>query len=251
MINILLSGVSGAMGATLQQIIAANPDTQVVAGFDQKNITTLPFPVYSDLDNCTEAVDAIIDFSHFAAFPAIFGFARSRKIPIVIATTGLSEADLAAIKEGSQEFPVFKTANLSLGINLIAKMLKEMVAKLESGFDIEIIEKHHNKKLDAPSGTALLLADAINDGLVTKKDYTYGRYGRDAKRTENELGIHAIRGGTIPGEHSVIFAGNDEIIEVNHMALSKKVFAEGAVKAAQYLVGQAPGLYDMAMVVND
>jgi 4-hydroxy-tetrahydrodipicolinate reductase len=130
-------------------------------------------------------------------------------------------------------------------------MLTDMVGKLESGFDIEIIEKHHNKKLDAPSGTALLLADAINDGLVTKKDYTYGRYGRDAKRSENELGIHAIRGGTIPGEHSVIFAGNDEIIEVNHIALSKKVFAEGAVKAAQYLVGQAPGLYDMAMVVND
>lgn len=251
MINILLSGVSGAMGGTLQQIIAANPDTQVVAGFDHQAMTTLPFPVYTNLEKCTEAIDVIIDFSHFAAFPAIFGFARSRKIPIVIATTGLSDDDLSAIKEGSQEFPVFKTANLSLGINLIAKMLKEMVTKLESGFDIEIIEKHHNKKLDAPSGTALLLADAINDGLETKKDYIYGRYGRDAKRTENELGIHAIRGGTIPGEHSVIFAGNDEIIEVNHMALSKKVFAEGAVKAAQYLVGKEPGLYDMAMVVND
>lgn len=251
MINILLSGVSGAMGGTLQQIIAANPDTQVVAGFDQQTNTSLPFPVYTDLAACTEAVDVIIDFSHFAAFPAIFGFAKSNKIPIVIATTGLSADDLAAIKAGSQEFPVFKTANLSLGINLIAKMLTEMVAKLESGFDIEIIEKHHNKKIDAPSGTALLLADAINAGLESKKDYCFGRYGRDAKRTENELGIHAIRGGTIPGEHSVIFAGNDEIIEVNHMALSKKVFAEGAVKAAQFLVGQAPGRYDMAMVVND
>lgn len=251
MINILLSGVSGAMGGTLQQIIAANPDTQVVAGFDQQTNTSLPFPVYTDLAACTEAVDVIIDFSHFAAFPAIFGFAKSNKIPIVIATTGLSADDLAAIEAGSQEFPVFKTANLSLGINLIAKMLTEMVAKLESGFDIEIIEKHHNKKIDAPSGTALLLADAINAGLESKKDYCFGRYGRDAKRTENELGIHAIRGGTIPGEHSVIFAGNDEIIEVNHMALSKKVFAEGAVKAAQYLVGKAPGLYDMAMVVND
>ncbi|MBU4541624.1 MAG: 4-hydroxy-tetrahydrodipicolinate reductase [Acetobacterium sp.] len=251
MINILLSGVSGAMGGTLQQIIAANPDTQVVAGFDQQTNTSLPFPVYTDLAACTEAIDVIIDFSHFAAFPKIFGFAKSNKIPIVIATTGLSADDLAAIEAGSQEFPVFKTANLSLGINLIAKMLTEMVAKLESGFDIEIIEKHHNKKIDAPSGTALLLADAINAGLESKKDYCFGRYGRDAKRTENELGIHAIRGGTIPGEHSVIFAGNDEIIEVNHMALSKKVFAEGAVKAAQYLVGKAPGLYDMAMVVND
>ncbi|MDK2943015.1 MAG: 4-hydroxy-tetrahydrodipicolinate reductase [Acetobacterium sp.] len=251
MINILLSGVSGAMGATLQQIITANPNTQVVAGFDQQANTSLPFPVYTNLETCAEAVDVIIDFSHFAAFPKIFGFAKSKKIPIVIATTGLSETDLTAIKEGSLEFPVFKTANLSLGINLIAKMLNEMVAKLESGFDIEIIEKHHNKKQDAPSGTALLLADAINEGLETKKDYTFGRHGRDTKRTENELGIHAIRGGTIPGEHSVIFAGNDEIIEVNHMALSKKVFAEGAVKAAQYLVGKAPGLYDMSMVVND
>ncbi len=251
MINILLSGVSGAMGTTLQQIIAANPDTQVVAGFDHQEITNLPFPVYSDLKNCNEMVDVIIDFSHFTAFNGIFSFARSKKIPIVIATTGLSDDNLVTIKEGAKEFPVFKTANLSLGINLIAKMLKEMVGKLESGFDIEIIEKHHNKKLDAPSGTALLLADAINDGLETKKDYSYGRYGRDAKRSENELGIHAIRGGTIPGEHSVIFAGNDEIIEVNHMALSKKVFAEGAVRAAQYLVGKEAGLYDMSMVVND
>ena len=251
MTKILLTGVSGAMGCMLQQVIAATPDCEVVAGFDQKENHSLPFPVYTDLENCQEKVDVIIDFSHFKAFPGIFAYAKTNKVPIVIATTGLSEADLNAIDEGSKEFPIFKTANMSLGINLLAKALREMAGKLESGFDIEIIEKHHNKKIDAPSGTALLLADAVNDGLAQKKDYTFGRYGRDCKRTENEMGIHAIRGGTIAGEHTVIFAGNDEIIEVKHTALSKKVFAEGAVKAALYLVDKNPGLYDMSMVVSD
>lgn len=251
MIKILLTGVSGAMGCMLQQVIAATPDCEVVAGFDQSTNASLPFPVYTNLDDCQEKVDAIIDFSHFKAFPAVFAYAKANKIPYVIATTGLSAADLTAIDEGSKEFPVFKTANMSLGVNLLAKALREMAGKLEHGFDIEIIEKHHNKKIDAPSGTALLLADAVNDGLTQKKDYTYGRSGRDCKRTENEMGIHAIRGGTIVGEHTVIFAGNDEIIEVKHTALSKKVFAEGAVKAALFLVGKEPGLYDMSMVVSD
>jgi 4-hydroxy-tetrahydrodipicolinate reductase len=251
MLNILLSGVSGAMGSMLQQVIAATPECQVVAGFDHLEINTLPFPVYTDLERCREDVDVIIDFSHYKAFPAIFGFAKEHRIPIVIATTGLSEDDLKAIEDGSKEIPIFKTANMSVGINLIAKVLKEMAGTLETGFDIEIIEKHHNKKIDSPSGTALLLADAVNDGLENKKEYTFGRYGRDAKRMENEMGIHAVRGGTIPGEHTVMFAGNDEIIEIKHMALSKKVFAEGAVRAAQYLANKEAGLYDMSMVISE
>lgn len=251
MLNILLTGISGAMGAMLQQIIANTSECRVVAGFDHHENTSLPFPVYTNLDDCKEAVDVIIDFSHFKAFPTIFAYASTHKIPIVIATTGLSDDDLEAINHGANTFPVFKTANMSIGINLIAKILKEMAGPLENGFDIEIIEKHHNKKIDAPSGTALLLADAINEGLENKKDYTYGRYGRDAKRSENEMGIHAIRGGTIPGEHTVMFAGNDEIIEIKHMALSKKVFAEGAVRAAQYLVTKETGLYDMSMLINE
>ena len=250
MINILLSGVSGAMGATLQQIIAANPDTQVVAGFDQQALNTLPFPVYNDLTKCTEAVDVIIDFSHFAAFPAIFGFARSHKIPIVIATTGLSEADLAAIDEGAIEFPVFKTANLSLGINLIAKMLTEMVAKLESGFDIEIIEKHHNQKIDAPSGTALMLADAICEEIDKPMKYEYDRHSKREKRSKNEIGMHAVRGGTIVGEHEIIFAGRDEIITLSHSARSKEIFAVGAVNAAKYMVGKGAGLYTMKDLIK-
>lgn len=251
MLNILLSGVSGAMGETLQHVIQEAPESRIVAGYDGQENTTLPFPVYTNLENCQEKVDVIIDFSHFKAFSGIFGYAKAQKIPIVIATTGLSQDDLAAIDEGAKEFPIFKTANMSLGINILVKALREMAGPLEEGFDIEIIEKHHNKKIDAPSGTALLLADAVNEGLINKKEYTYGRYGRDEKRTKNEMGIHAIRGGTIPGEHTVIFAGNDEIIELKHSALSKKVFAEGALKAAKYIAAKDPGLYDMSMLLND
>lgn len=250
MLNILLSGANGAMGQMLQNLIDNREDFEILAGFDQESNVDSNFPIYSDLSNCHETIDVIIDFSHFKAFPDILKFAKEKKIPIVIATTGLSEDDLQSIKEASKTIPIFKTANLSLGINLLAKALKEMVGSLEEGFDIEIIEKHHNKKADAPSGTALLLADAINEKLKNPKTYTYGREGRTAKRMENEMGIHAIRGGTIPGEHTVIFAGNDEIIEIKHFALSKKVFAEGALKAARYLVDQKPGLYDMSMVIS-
>lgn len=250
MINILLSGVGGAMGHMLQSIIADDPTCKIVAGYDINTGLGTPFPVYSDLNKCQEKADVIIDFSHFKAFDGIFGYAKSTKTPIVIATTGLSDANQAQIEAASKDFPIFKTANLSLGINILAKALREISGALETGFDIEIIEKHHNKKADAPSGTALLLADAVNDGLKNKKDYTYGRQGRDCKRTVGELGIHAIRGGTIPGEHTVLFAGNDELIEIKHTALSKKVFANGAVTAAKYLVNQTPGLYTMETLLD-
>lgn len=244
MLKIMLSGVSGAMGQVLQQIIADDADCEVVAGFDAKDYSA-DFPVYQDLANVDKVADVIIDFSHFSAFDSIFTYARRTKTPIVIATTGLSKENLKTIKEASAEFPVFKTANMSLGINVLAKALKDVAASLEAGFDIEIIEKHHNKKVDAPSGTALLLADAVNEGLTQKKDYTFGRHGLNCKRQPSELGIHAIRGGTIPGEHTVIFAGNDEIIEFKHTALSKKVFANGAVTAAKFLAKQSAGLYNM------
>ncbi len=250
MLNILLSGANGAMGQMLQGLIKNTENCQVIAGFDRDVTNDLSFPIYSDLSTCHEVIDVIIDFSHFKAFPQILKFACDKKIPIVIATTGLSKDDLNTIEEASKTIPIFKTANLSLGINLLAKALQDMVASLEDGFDIEIIEKHHHKKADAPSGTALLLADAINEKLSNPKSYTYGREGRNAKRQNKELGIHAIRGGTIPGEHTVIFAGDDEIIEIKHSALSKKVFAQGALKASQYLVDQKPGLYDMSMLIG-
>ncbi len=248
MLKILLSGVTGAMGQVLDQVIGADPQCTIVAGFDNKPAKR-DYPVYTDLTQCQEVADVIIDFSHFSAFDTIFDYACQTKTPIVVATTGLSDENMVAMKAAAKDLPIFKTANMSLGINVLAKALREMAGALESGFDIEIIEKHHNKKVDAPSGTALLLADAINDGLENKKEYTYGREGRSCKRTENELGIHAIRGGTIPGEHSVLFAGNDEIIEIKHTALSKKVFANGAVEAAKFLVDQEAGLFSMEDVI--
>ncbi|MDO4287919.1 MAG: 4-hydroxy-tetrahydrodipicolinate reductase [Eubacterium sp.] len=251
MLKVLLSGVGGAMGQVLQEVIAAEPDMEIVAGFDKNTDQNTAFPVYSDLKAFDGRADVIIDFSHFSAFDAIFGYARATKTPIVVATTGLSDDNLKTIEAGAKKFPVFKTANMSLGINIIAKALKEMAAALEDGFDIEIIEKHHNKKADAPSGTALLLADAINDGLSAKKEYTYGRQGRSCKRQPSELGIHAVRGGTIPGEHTVLFAGNDELIEIKHTALSKKVFAAGAVKSAKYIAAKNPGLYDMQDLLSE
>lgn len=251
MINILLTGVSGAMGSMLQQIIAATSDCEVVAGFDHLENTSLPFHVYTNLENCQEKVDVIIDFSHFKAFPAIFAYAKAHKIPIVVATTGLSEEDLQAIDQGAKEFPIFKTANMSIGINLLAKALEDIAGKLEDGFDIEIIEKHHNQKIDAPSGTALAIADEINTALTQKYDYIYDRTKVREKRKEKEIGIHSVRGGTIVGEHSIIFAGNDEVIELTHIANSKEVFAIGALKAATFMDGKAPGMYSMSDLINE
>jgi len=250
MLNILLSGVSGAMGQVLQSVIAEAEDAQIVAGFDLKTDCGTPFPVYADLNQCTEQADVIIDFSNYKAFDAIFAYAQKSKTPIVIATTGLTDAHLEEIDAASKTLAIFKTANMSLGINVLAKALRSIAQPFEADFDIEIIEKHHNKKADAPSGTAILLADAVNDALEHKKTYTYGRHGKSCKRTNDELGIHAIRGGTIPGEHSVIFAGNDEVIEIKHTAFSKKVFANGALTAARYLVTKKNGLYDMQALLD-
>lgn len=246
MINVMLSGAGGAMGRVLAGVIAGTPDMTVTAGFDSRPVEA-EFPVYTDPAQCTQPVDVIIDFSHFSAFDTIFGYACEKRIPIVVATTGLSDENMAAIQAASADFPIFKTANMSLGINVIAKVLTEIAGNLAPGFDIEIIEKHHNKKADAPSGTALLLADAINAGLEDKKQYTTVYTG---KRQKEEIGIHAIRGGTIPGEHTVLFAGNDELIEIKHTALSKKIFANGAVTAARFLIDQQPGLYDMQDTIS-
>lgn len=249
MLKIMLSGVSGAMGQVLRNIIADDPDCEVVAGFDARPCDA-PFPVYPDLDTVDKVADVIIDFSHFSAFDAIFGYACRTRTPIVIATTGLSDEQIATAREGARTIPVFKTANLSLGINVLAQALRQMAGYFEKGFDIEIIEKHHHHKADAPSGTALLLADAVNEGLDAPKTYTYGRHGLDCRRQPSELGIHAIRGGTIPGEHTVLFAGDDEVIEIKHTALSKKVFANGAVIAAKFLAEKEKGLYNMDDVIQ-
>lgn len=247
MIKVLLSGVDGAMGHVLTEMISQNDDFEIIAGFDNHPVDA-DFPVYEDLSDCHEKADVIIDFSHYSVFDQVFDYALTMEIPIVVATTGLSDSQMEKLASGAHRIPVFKTANMSLGINVLAKALKDM-APVFGDFDIEILEKHHNKKADAPSGTALLLADTVNDALTEKKEYIFGRHGRNAKRQHSEIGIHALRGGTIPGEHTVMFAGNDEIIEVKHSALSKKVFANGALTAARFLIDQPAGLYDMQDVL--
>ena len=249
MVKIIMHGYNGKMGKIICDLVEKEQDCEIVAGIDivESNET---FPVYTDLNDCDMPADVIIDFSTASAVPAILDFAVSKKIPIVICTTGLSEETLKLIDDASNKIPVFRSANMSLGINLIATLLKKAVKLLDdANFDIEIIEKHHNQKIDAPSGTALLLADAINETMNNKYNYVYDRSSVRQKRDKKELGIHAVRGGTIVGEHSVMFAGKDEVIEFNHSATSKEVFAVGAIKAAKFMKGKSNGKYDMQDVM--
>jgi 4-hydroxy-tetrahydrodipicolinate reductase len=254
MMKVILSGAAGHMGRVVADCAAAADDVTVVAGLDQAASDAGAFPIYADFGACTEDADAIIDFSHFSAFPKVIAFAEARRLPLVIATTGLTGEDEARIAEKAELFPIFKTANMSLGVNVIADVLQRISGLLAPGFDIEIVEKHHNRKADAPSGTAILLADAVNAGIEASggapRHYTYGRSGRDCKRAPDELGIHAVRGGTIAGEHTVLYAGDDELIEIKHTALSRKIFGNGALAAARFLVTKQNGLYDMSDVIG-
>lgn len=249
MMNIMLSGCNGAMGRAIDEVITGIQDMEVVAGFDAKPAGHDRYPVYQQLTDVKENVDAIIDFSHFSAFEAITDYALEMEIPIVVATTGLSPADEEKLLEMSKKIPVFRTANMSIGVNVMLGLVTQ-AEKLLKGFDIEITERHHNKKQDAPSGTALMLANAINEEADSPYQFVYGREGKSAKREHNEIGIHAIRGGTIAGDHTVLYAGEDEIIEITHSAASKKVFAKGAVEAASYLKNQSPGMYDMKKLLG-
>jgi 4-hydroxy-tetrahydrodipicolinate reductase len=247
--KILLSGCNGGMGKTISSLVAERDDMEIVAGFDSSQSPESPFTVYTELKDVREKIDAIIDFSHFSAFDKIVDFAEDKKIPLVMATTGLSQTDEDRLKEVSKSIPVFRTANMSIGVNVLLGLVSQ-AEKMLQGFDIEIIEKHHNKKVDAPSGTALMLANAINESAAEKFTFTYGREGTSAKRRDKELGIHAVRGGTIAGEHTVLYAGDDENIEIKHTATSKKVFAKGAVEAARYIAVQKNGLYDMKKMLG-
>lgn len=249
MINVLLSGCNGAMGDVLQEVINDEAQMQVVAGFDRVENKKPNFPVYTNPKDCREKVDVIIDFSHYSAFEGILDYALTNKIPLVMATTGLTEENEASLVEASKTIPIFRTANMSVGVNVLLGIVAEAAKQLE-GFDIEIIEKHHNKKVDSPSGTALMLANEINNALDNSLEFTYGREGKSTKRQSNELGIHAIRGGTIAGDHTIIYAGEDEVIEIKHSASSKKVFAKGAVRAAKYIADKKTGFYDMRKVLK-
>lgn len=248
--RIILSGCNGRMGQVLQKSIKANPELTVVAGIDHLPNENADFPVYATAQEVKEEADVIIDFSHYTAVPSLLDFAVVKKIPVVVATTGLEEGAKALLKEASETIPVFYSANMSLGINVLVKALQAITPALEADFNIEIVEKHHNKKKDAPSGTALLLADSINDVCSEKKEYLFGRSGNDNENKLSEIGIHAVRGGTIPGEHTVIYAGDDEIIELKHTALSRDIFANGALKAGVFLASQPAGFYNMSDLLD-
>lgn len=245
MINVILVGANGKMGQVICRIADESSYVNIVCGIDINTEKRNSFPVYSSFSEVKEDCDVIIDFSHPSSLASTLQYAISNKKAIVIATTGLSADQLLSIKDASQIIPVFFSANMSLGVNLIIQLAKKATALLEDSFDIEIIEKHHNLKIDAPSGTALAIADAINETCSQSNEYVYDRHSVRKKRSKREIGIHSVRGGTIVGEHDVIFAGNDEIIEIKHTATSKEIFAVGAVKAARFLYQKAPGLYNM------
>ncbi|MDT2614037.1 4-hydroxy-tetrahydrodipicolinate reductase [Enterococcus dongliensis] len=250
MIDIILSGANGRMGQVLQTMISQQSEMQIVAGID-RDVFEADFPTYQTITACQINADVVIDFSHYSAVPAVLDYCADRKLPVVIATTGLTNDIQEQMKNVATQTAVFFSANMSLGINLLAKAIREITPVLEEEFNIEIVEKHHNQKKDAPSGTALLLADAVNDAVQTEKTYVYGRHGNDLENPLSELGIHAVRGGTIPGEHTVIYAGPDEVIELNHLALSRNIFASGAVKAAKYISKKTIGLYDMEKLIDE
>lgn len=247
MINLILNGVCGHMGRTIVKEAEQREDCRVVCGFDPRTCEDFSFPVYQSFEQYREDGSVIIDFSHPSALSGILGFAKEKKLPIVIATTGLSGEQKQEISLAAKEIPVFFSANMSLGINLLIDLAKKAQAVLD-GFDIEIIERHHNQKIDAPSGTALAIADALSE--QGHYEYTYDRHARRQKRSPSEIGIHAVRGGTIVGDHTVLFAGKDEVIELHHSAASKEVFATGSIRAALFLVQKPAGLYSMEDLVN-
>lgn len=239
------------MGQVVTDIIAAEPDVQIVAGIDAVDLHNREYPVFTKAADCQVPADVIIDFSTAKAVDVLVNYGVERNIPIVLCTTGLSEEQIANIKAASEEIAILRSANMSIGVNLLLKLLREVSGTLtESGFDPEIIEQHHRRKIDAPSGTAAALADAINEGAGGKYHYVYDRSERREKRDAKEIGVSSVRGGTIVGVHDVIFAGQDEVIEFIHTAYSRAIFANGAVAAAKFLAGRTPGLYDMADVIG-
>jgi 4-hydroxy-tetrahydrodipicolinate reductase len=244
MINILLSGCSGQMGRVITELIDSADDVCIAAGFDIAP-NEFSYPVYSNLSELKEDIDVIIDFSNPKVFDPVMDFAAENKIPVVIATTGLTDEQKNRIEIESKSSPVFFASNMSLGINLLLELAKKATEVLENSFDVEIIEKHHNKKIDSPSGTAITIAETIKDTMKKDAEFVYDRHSVRKKRDTNEIGIHAVRGGTIVGEHSIIFAGTDEVIEIKHNAHSKKVFATGAINAARYMYKKGPGFYGM------
>ena len=251
MIKLILHGCNGHMGQVISGLAQQDPDVEIVAGVDVSDSGKNTYPVFTDLLACQVDADVIIDFSTAAAVDSLLDYSASRQIPVAVCTTGLSEEQLAKLKATSEKVAVLRSANMSLGINTLLKLIRDAAKVLATaGFDMEIVEHHHRLKLDAPSGTALALADSLNDAMGNSYSYVFDRSQRREQRPDKEIGISAVRGGTIVGEHEVLFAGPDEVIEFRHTAHSKAVFGKGAVEAAKFLAGKPAGLYDMQDVVN-
>lgn len=251
MVRVIMHGCNGKMGQVITRMAGEDPDLAIVAGVDMRAEARNDYPVFADIADCDVEADVVIDFSNAAAVDHLLDWCAGKQMPVVLCTTGLSEAQLARVEETAGRTAVLKSANMSLGINLLMKILKDAAKVLAAeGFDMEIVERHHNQKVDAPSGTAIALADAMNGALAEDYSYVYDRSRERKKRDRQEIGISAVRGGTIVGEHEVIFAGEDEVIEFKHTAYSKALFAKGAVAAAKFLAGKGPGRYDMSDVIR-
>lgn len=251
MVKVIMHGCNGKMGQVITRLAAADPEMEIVAGVDMRAQALNDYPVFGDIGECGVEADVVIDFSNAAAVDRLLDWCGEKQMPVVLCTTGLSEEQLSKVEETAKKTALLKSANMSLGVNLLMKLLQDAAKVLApEGFDMEIVERHHNQKVDAPSGTAIALADSLKEALEEDYAYVYGRSGQRKKRDSHEIGISAVRGGTIVGEHEVIFAGEDEVIEFKHTAYSKALFAKGAVAAAKFLAGKGPGRYDMSDVIQ-
>ncbi len=251
MIKVIMHGCNGMMGRMISDLMTDDAQARIVAGIDLNTAQKYDYPVFESLEECTVKADVIIDFASVKGIDALLSYCVSRQVPVVLCTTGLSEEQLLKVEEASKKVAVLKSANMSLGINTLLNLLQKAAQVFApAGFDMEIVERHHNKKLDAPSGTALALADSIREALDSDYHYVYDRSQEKKRREKSEIGISAVRGGTIVGEHEVIFAGADEVIEFKHTAYSKAVFGKGAIQAAKFLAGKPAGYYNMSHVID-
>lgn len=251
MVKVIMHGCNGKMGQVITRLAATDPEMEIVAGVDMRAQALNDYPVFGDIGECGVEADVVIDFSNAAAVDRLLDWCGEKQMPVVLCTTGLSEEQLSKVEETAKKTALLKSANMSLGVNLLMKLLQDAAKVLApEGFDMEIVERHHNQKVDAPSGTAIALADSLKEALEEDYAYVYDRSGQRKKRDSHEIGISAVRGGTIVGEHEVIFAGEDEVIEFKHTAYSKALFAKGAVAAAKFLAGKGPGRYDMSDVIQ-
>lgn len=251
MVKIIMSGCNGKMGQVITRLVEEDEDAEIVCGVDINTDIKNSYPVVKSIDEFDEDADVVIDFSHPSCLTSILNYCRKNNKPVILATTGFTAEQKTEFTEAANDIPVFFSANMSLGINLLISLAKQAAKLLEGNFDIEIVERHHNRKIDAPSGTALAIADAIDESLSYPAEYVFDRHSVRRRRKPTEIGISAVRGGTIVGDHEVIFAGNDEVIELSHHAASKEVFAVGAIKAAKFMKDKPAGMYNMNQLVDE